>query len=92
MLPGATGVTIAATDVINTGGFADIYSIFIVGRDFGGGVSLSGDNGKVITKVLGSAGTGDPLEMRQTVGWKKYDARVILNQSFAQEIQCAASL
>jgi N4-gp56 family major capsid protein len=92
VLPGATGVTAAATDVINTGGFADIYSIFIVGRDFGGGVSLAGDNGRVITQPVGSAGAGDPLEMRQTMGWKKYDARVILNAAFAQEIQCAASL
>lgn len=92
VLAGSTGVTAAATDVINTGGFADIYSVFIVGRDFGGGVSLAGDNGKVITKALGSSGSTDPLDMRQTVGWKKYDARVILNAAFAQEIQCAASL
>jgi N4-gp56 family major capsid protein len=92
VLPGATGVTAAGTDVINTGGFVDVYSIFIVGRDFAGGVSLAGSNGKVITKALGTAGPADPLEMRQTVGWKKYDARAILNQSFAQEIQCAASL
>ena len=92
VLAGATGVTIAATDVKNTGGFADIYSVFIVGRDFGGGVSLAGDNGRVITQPLGSAGSGDPLEMRQTMGWKKYDSRVVLNQNFAQEIQAAASL
>ena len=92
VLPGATGVTIAATDVINTAGFADIYSIFIVGRDFGGGIELAGSNGKVVTQALGSAGAADPLEMRQTIGWKKYDARAILNQNFAQEIQCAASL
>ena len=92
VLAGATGVTIAATDVINTGGFADIYSIFIVGRDFGGGVSLAGDNGRVVTQPLGSAGAADPLEMRQTMGWKKYDSRAILNAAFAQEIQCAASL
>ena len=92
VLAGATGVTAAATDVINTGGFADIYSVFVVGRDFGGGVSLEGDNGRVVTKPLGSSGSADPLDMRQTMGWKKYDARVILNQAFAQEIQCAASL
>lgn len=91
-LAGSTGVTAAATDIKNTGGFADIYSIFVIGRDFGGGVNLSGDNGRVITKDLGSAGTGDPLDMRATVGWKKYDARAILNQAFIQEIQAGASL
>ena len=90
VLAGATGVTIAATDIQNTGGFADIYSMFIVGRDFGGGVSLAGDNGRVITQPMG--GNSDPLEMRQTMGWKKYDARVILNNAFAQEIQTGASL
>ena len=92
VLAGATGVTIAATDVKNTASFADIYSVFVVGRDYGGGVNLAGNNARVITKSLGSAGSSDPLEMRQTMGWKLYDARAILNQSFAQEIQCAASL
>lgn len=92
VLAGATGVTAAGTDLQNTGGFLDIYSIFVVGRDFGGGVNLAGDNGRVITKSLDSAGSSDPLEMRATVGWKKYDARAILNQSFIQEIQCGASL
>lgn len=92
VLPGATGVTAAGLDLKNTGGFIDVYSIFIVGRDFAGGVSLEGDNGRVITKALGSAGTEDPLDMRATVGWKKYDTRAILNQAFAQEIQCGASL
>ena len=91
VLAGATGVTAAGTAVQNTGGFVDVYSIFVIGRDFGGGINLSGDNGRVINKSLGSAGTSDPLDMRATVGWKKYDARVILNQSFAQEIQCTAS-
>ena len=92
VLAGATGVTAAATDIKNTGGFADIYSVFIVGRDFGGGVNLAGNNARVITQPLGSAGSGDPLEMRQTMGWKLYDARAILNQSFGQEIQTGASL
>ena len=92
VLTGATGVTAASTDLKNTGGFLDVYSIFVMGRDFAGGVSLAGDNGRVIVKGLDSGGTGDPLEMRATVGWKKYDARAILNQNFAQEIQCGASL
>lgn len=92
VLAGSTGVTAAGTDLKNTGGFIDVYSIFIVGRDFAGGVELAGDNGRVISKPLGSAGSSDPLDMRATVGWKKYDARAILNQAFAQEIQCGASL
>lgn len=89
---GASGTTIAGTDVKNTGGFVDVYSLFIVGRDFGGGVNLAGDNGRVITKELGSAGSADPLDMRATVGWKKYDTRAILNQSFLQQVYACASL
>jgi N4-gp56 family major capsid protein len=91
-LAGATGVTAAATDIKNTASFADIYSIFVVGQQAVAGVSLSGGNGGVIRKGLGSAGTADPLNMKATVGWKQYDARVILNQNFLVEIQTGASL
>ena len=90
-LAGATGVTIAATDIKNTGGFADIYSIFAVGQQAVAGVSLSGGNGGIIRKGLGSAGTADPLDMKATVGWKQYDARKILNQNFLAELQTGAS-
>ena len=91
-LPGATGVTIAATDVKNTGGYADIYSLFLVGQEAAGGINVAGGNGGVIRKGLGSAGTGDPLDQRATIGWKKYDTRKILNQDFLVEIQTAVSL
>jgi N4-gp56 family major capsid protein len=90
-LAGSTGVTIAATDIKNTGGFADIYSIFAVGQQAVAGVSLSGGNGGIIRKGLGSAGTADPLNMKATVGWKQYDARKILNQNFLAELQTGAS-
>jgi len=90
-LAGATGVTAAGTDKKNTSSFYDIYSIFVVGRDATGGVNLDGQGG-IIRKGLESGGTSDALEMRATVGWKKYDARAVLNQSFLQEVQVAASL
>lgn len=90
-LAGATGVTIAATDIKNTGGFADIYSIFAVGQQAVAGVSLAGGNGGIIRKALGSAGTADPLDMKATVGWKQYDARKILNNNFLAELQTGAS-
>jgi N4-gp56 family major capsid protein len=91
-LTGATGVTIAATDIKNTGGFADIYSLFIVGQEAVGGVSLSNGNGGIIRHGLGSAGTADALDQRATVGWKKYDTRVVLNQNFMVEVQTGVSL
>ena len=89
---GATGVTIAGTDVKNTGGFVDVYSVYIMGMEAIGGVNLASGNGGVIRKGLGSSGVFDPLNMRATVGWKKYDARAILNQNFGVELRCAVSL
>lgn len=91
-LAGATGTTIASTTLKNTGGYADVYSIFICGQECVGGVNLGNGNGGVIRKALGSAGTADPLDMRQTIGWKKYDTRKVLNQDFMVEIQTGVSL
>ena len=91
-LPGATGVTTANSDVKNTGGYGDLYSIFIVGKEAAGGINMAMGNGGVIKKELGSAGTADPLNQRATVGWLKYDARTILNQAFLLEIQHFVSL
>ena len=92
VLAGVSGTTIAATDVQNTSSFADIYSLFLVGQDAVGGLNLANRNGGVIRKGLDSGGSSDPLEMRATVGWKKFDARTILNNNFMVEVQCAASL
>lgn len=89
---GATGVTAAGTDLKNTGGFYDIYSIFICGMEAVGGVNLANNNGGVIRKGLGSAGTADALDMRQTVGWKKFDARAVLNQNFLFQLYTGVSL
>ena len=89
---GATGVTIAATDVKNTGSFADIYSIFLVGMEALGGVSLANGNGGIIRHGLGTSGVYDALNVRATVGWKKYDARAVLNQNFMAQILTAVSL
>ena len=89
---GASGTTIAATDVKNTGGYADIYSLFLVGMEAVAGVNLANGNGGIIRKGLGSSGVFDPLNMRATVGWKKYDARAILNQNFMVQLYTAVSL
>lgn len=89
---GATGTTIAGTDVKNTGGYVDVYSLFIVGMEAVGGVNLANGNGGIIRKGLGTSGVYDALNMRATVGWKKYDARSILNQNFAVQLYTAVSL
>ena len=91
VLAGATGVTAAGTDVQSTGGYVDVYSLFAMGQQAVAGVDLSGGNGGIIRKALGSAGTADPLNMKATVGWKQYDARAVLNQNFFAELQACAS-
>lgn len=87
--PDAGGAT---TNVKSTGGSnADVYSIFIVGRDALGAVHLAGQGDSIIKHAPGTSGVADPLNWRGTIGWRKYDARAVLNQAFLQEILCAAS-
>lgn len=89
---GATGVTAAGTDLKNTGSFLDIYSIFVCGMEAVGGVNLANGNGGIIKHGLGTSGVYDALNLRATVGWKKFDARKILNQNFLCQIYTGVSL
>ena len=91
-LAGASGTTIAATDVKNTSSYADIYSLFVVGMNAVASVNLEGSNGGVIRHGFGTSGVADALDLRQTTGWKKYYVDVVLNQAFFGELQCAVSL
>ncbi|MGM9949774.1 MAG: N4-gp56 family major capsid protein, partial [Lysinibacillus sp.] len=50
---------------------ADVHAAIFIGRNAFGTTEISGEgNVKNITKALGSAGTADPLNQRQTIGWK----------------------
>lgn len=50
---------------------ADVYATIVLGADAYGEVDIEGSgNVKNIIKPLGSAGTNDPLDQRQTTGWK----------------------
>lgn len=89
---GASGTTTAGADLKNTGGYYDIYSIFICGMEAAAGVNLANGNGGIIRHALGTSGVYDALNMRQTVGWKKYDARAILNQNFLMQVRTGVSL
>lgn len=48
----------------------DVYSTLVLGANAYGVTELSGGGLEYIVKQLGSAGTGDPLNQRATVGWK----------------------
>ncbi|HIU57493.1 MAG TPA: N4-gp56 family major capsid protein [Candidatus Ornithomonoglobus merdipullorum] len=66
-----------------------VYSTIILGKDAFG---TSGDRTvQLINKSLGSAGTGDPLNQRGTVGWKGYRFTKILEQTKMVRIESVAS-
>ena len=68
----------------------NIYSTVILGKNAFG---TSGDRTvEIINKDLGSAGTGDPLNQRGTVGWKGYRFFKILEQTKMARIESLASL
>lgn len=53
----------------------------IIARNAYGVVDITGGNMKSIVKGLGSAGTGDPLDQRTSVGWKMWQVARILNDA-----------
>ena len=61
VFPGATGATPTP----------DVHASIFIGRNAFGVTKINGQgNVKTIVKSLGSAGTADPLDQRQTQGWK----------------------
>ena len=66
-----------------------VYSTVIIGKNAFG---TSGDKTvEIINKALGSAGTGDPLNQRGTVGWKAYRFFKILEQTKMLRIESLAN-
>jgi N4-gp56 family major capsid protein len=73
-------------------GAVDTYHTAIFGENAYGVVNVRGKgNAGVIVKPLGSAGTGDPLDQRSTVGWKTTTVSKILNDAFAVSIVSSSS-
>jgi len=86
---GATGGDAAV--IAESSNIADVHYAVIIGEQAAASVNLGIGNGGIIRKALGSAGSADPLDQRTTIGWKKYDARVVLNQAFFQTVKGAVS-
>ena len=88
-------VTAADNTVIYPGeggkGGADVYSTLILGDDAYGVTEITGGGLQHIVKQLGSAGSGDPLNQRATVGWKATKAVEILVQQYMVRIEATAS-
>jgi N4-gp56 family major capsid protein len=66
---------------------ADVYATLIIGADFYAQTRIAGEAMKNIIKPLGSAGSADPLDQRQTTGWKATFVAVRLNEAFAVRIE-----
>ncbi len=69
-----------------------IYSTLFIGADAYGVTEVEGGGLKTIIKQLGSAGSGDPLDQRATVGWKALKTAAILSQPFMVRVETASSL
>ncbi len=70
----------------------DVYSTLFLGADAYGITEVEGGGLKTIIKQLGSAGSGDPLDQRATVGWKAVKTAAILSQPFMVRVETASSL
>jgi len=70
----------------------EIYSTLFIGADAYGVTEIEGGGLKLIIKQLGSAGSGDPLDQRATVGWKAAKTAAILSQPFMVRVETASSL
>lgn len=67
---------------------ADVYATVILGADAYGTVDLGNSQSSgIIYKGLGSAGSADPLNQRQTLGWKSWYVAKVLNDAFMVRIE-----
>jgi N4-gp56 family major capsid protein len=73
------------------GNSEDVYTMLVFGQNAFGKVELAGQNLETIYKPLGSAGTADPLNQQQTMGWKAMHGVKILHQAYMLRFECATS-
>jgi N4-gp56 family major capsid protein len=73
------------------GSTVDVYTALCFGQDAFGIVNLAGHNLQTVFKPLGSAGTADPLNQQQTMGWKVTFGVKILQQGFMLRWEGATS-
>ncbi len=69
----------------------DVYSTLVLGADAYGVTEITGGGLEHIVKQLGSAGTGDPLNQRATVGWKATKVAERLVEQYMVRIETTSS-
>ena len=79
----ATGTAVASA--------RDVYSTLIIADNAYGVTDIRGGGLEHIAKQLGSAGSGDPLNQRATIGWKATKTAEILVQQYMVRIETTAS-
>jgi N4-gp56 family major capsid protein len=72
-------------------GGVDVHATVILADQAYGISRISGEALRFIYKPLGSAGTADPLDQRQTAGWKASFIAYRLNESFMYRYEHAVS-
>ena len=72
-------------------GSIDVYGTLILAADAYGTTRISGAAVENIIKPLGSGGANDPLNQRQTSGWKATFVAKILNQDFMLRLEHGVS-
>jgi len=82
---------VMTTNAKTTSSTVTVHTSLIMGMDFYGISRVSGEAMRNIVKPLGSAGTADPLDQRQTSGWKATFVAKILNENFAVAVRHAVS-
>lgn len=73
------------------GGITDVYATVIFGQNAWGKVDLAGHNLRTYYKPLGSAGTADPIDQQQSMGWKVAFVAKILQDAFMVRYESASS-
>lgn len=68
-------------------GSVDVHGTLILAKDFFGITRIAGAAMESIVKPLGSGGSTDPLNQRQTHGWKITHVSKILNENYAVRIE-----
>ena len=71
----------------------DIHCAMIIAKDAYGVVDIEGsaNKPKIIIKPFGSSGTEDPLDQRQTQGWKAMFTAVRLNELAMVRLECTVT-
>lgn len=72
-------------------GDLSIYATLVFGKDAYGITEVEKGGLVTIVKALGSAGTGDPLNQRSTIGWKAYHTAEILVEPYMVRVETASS-